>query len=98
MLHPDPISHFLILGPISELDHTLDLIYEQKIVQIEDFQKITGLFKIGHVNKNAPRSAQALISLRTLSKRLKLDEDIISLVGMSRIGSNVDKKHRAEDY
>jgi pyruvate-formate lyase-activating enzyme len=34
----------------------------------------------------------------TPNKSLRKDENIISLVGMSRIGSNVDKKHRAEDY
>jgi len=34
----------------------------------------------------------------TPNKSLRKDEDIISQVGMSRIGSNVDKKHRSEDH
>lgn len=75
MLKPQKMSRVVIVGVKSQLDRTIETLYNLNLLHIEDYHQEDEGFKLGRPLKRGTKISEDLIKVRSISKNLNIDKD-----------------------
>ncbi|UCH88541.1 MAG: V-type ATP synthase subunit I [Thermoplasmata archaeon] len=77
MLRPQKMSRVLIAGVKTQLDRTIETLYNLNIVHIEDYRQDQEGFKLGKPLDRGSRISEELVTVRSLMKNLDIDKEVV---------------------